>query len=422
MKTKNIVHELIEENKEYLALEMAPREKKNELSDLLKTGEIIIISGVRRCGKSYLLLSGLKDLPGGFYVNFEDERLAGFKAEDLGELYNAFIEIKNPENKIYFLLDEIQEVKNWEKWVRRMHDSKKLNFILTGSNASLLAPEIATTLGGRSIEISLYPLSFKEFLEVKKFKQKYLTETEVSKIKHYLNEYIEYGGFPKIALTNGMYEKKNILQGYFNTIVYKDIVNRFEIRDVEAFREFAVYLITNSSTLVSYYKLKNIFRIGVETAKNYLSYMETAFLLFNVPIFSYKIKDQMNYPRKIYSIDTGLRNAASFRFMEDQGKLYENVVAVELKRRGKEFYYWKDDRQREVDFVIKEGLKPKHLIQVCYDIKNTNTKQREIKALASAMNEFKINECMVITENYEAREEADGGVVIYTPLWKWLLE
>lgn len=422
MKTKNIVLELLEENKKYLGLEICPREKRKELMNLLGTEEIIVISGVRRCGKSYLLLSALSDLSDVLYVNFEDERLAGFKADDLNELYKSFIEIKNPENKVHFLLDEIQEVKDWEKWVRRMYDSKKLNFILTGSNASLLAPEIATTLGGRNIEVSIYPLSFREFLKIKKFTPEYLTETEASKIKHYLEEYIEYGGFPKVSLINGSFEKKNILQGYFDTIVYKDIVKRFEIRDVKTFREFAIYLLTNSSTSISYYKLKNIFKIGVETAKNYLYYMETAFLIFNVQVFSYKLKGQMKYPRKIYSIDTGLRNVVSFRFTKDWGKLCENIVAVELKRRGKEFYYWKDEKQREVDFVIKENLTPKYMLQVCYNIEDPKTKQREIRALTDAMNELKITESMVITENYENKEDLDGKVVIYKPLWRWLLE
>ena len=422
MKTKKIVTELLEENKRYSELEIMPRDKEKELHNLLKTDEIITISGVRRCGKSYLILSILKDLPGALYVNFEDERLAGFTAENLKEIYKSFIEIRNPGNKVYFLLDEVQEVKNWEKWVRRMHDSKGLNFILTGSNASLLAPEIATTLGGRNIEINLFPLSFKEFLKVKKFTPEYLTETETSKIKYYLNEYIEHGGFPKVALVEGSFEKKSILMGYFNTIVYKDIVKRFEIRDVEQFREFAIYLIANGSSLMSYYKLKNIFGVGVETVKNYFRYMETAFLIFNVPIFSYKLKDQMKYPRKLYCIDTGLRNAVSFRFMEDKGKLYENIVAVELKRREKEFYYWKDDKQREVDFVIKENLEPKHLVQVCYDIEKPETRNRETKALVEAMDKFNLSSGIIITEDYEDDEHIEGKQIIYKPLWKWLFQ
>ncbi len=422
MKTKKIVFELLEESKTYPELEIMPRDKKNELYNLLKTGEIITISGVRRCGKSYLILSILNDLPDALYVNFEDERLAGFKVDNLKEIYKSFIEIKNPGQKPYFLLDEIQEVFGWEKWVRRMHDSKKLNFILTGSNASLLAPEIATTIGGRNIEINLFPLSFKEFIEIKKFKINYLTENKTAKIKYYLNEYMEFGGFPNVSLVSGAFEKKKILSGYFNTIVYKDIIKRFEIRDVEQFREFAVYLITNSSALTSYYKLKNIFKIGVETVKNYLNYMETAFLTFNVPIFSYKLKDQMKYPRKIYCIDTGLRNAVSFRFMEDKGKQYENIVAVELKRQGKEIYYWKSEKHLEVDFVIKENLEPKQLIQVSWNIENSKTKNRETKALAAAMDEFNLNYGVIITEDYENEEHIGEKQIIYKPLWKWLLE
>jgi len=422
-KINRLVREILEENKEIAEISMVEREKKKNIKDLLPTDEILIITGVRRCGKSYLLISLLKELEGNIlYINFEDDRFLGFTTADLEKVYNSYIEIMNPKGDIYFLLDEIQGVEGWEKWVRRMYDSRKLRFILTGSNASLLSPEIATTLGGRSIQMELFPFSFKEFLSAKEFSPRYFTDSEISRIKHFLNEYLESGAFPKISLKEKDFEKASILSSYTDTIIYKDIISRFEIRDVENFKQFTNYLVTNIGSPISYYKLKNLFRIGVETVKNYLFYLETAFIVFNIPIFSYKVKEQLQYPRKIYCIDNGIVTNFSFRFMENKGKLMENLVFVELKRRGKEIYYWKSRQQEEVDFVVKDGLKVKELIQVCYDIEDKNTKKREVKALLKAMKEFNLKEGLIITWDLEDEEEVNGRKIIrYTPLWKWLI-
>lgn len=419
-----MIRQILEENRELADIEMTEREAKKGLLEKIPTGEILVITGVRRCGKSYLMIDILKEMmkkANVLYVNFEDERFLGFDAEGLAKLYNLFIEAKNPKGEVYFLFDEIQEVKNWEKWVRRMHDSKKINFIITGSNASILSKEIASLLAGRSIQIKMFPFSFKEYLSAKKFQAKYFTDTEAAKIRHFLNEYIEFGGFPKVALQENEKEKRAILSGYADTIIYKDIAARFGIKNMESFVEFTKYLVTNSASSVSYYKLKNIFNIGIDTVKNYISYLKTAFLVFDVPIFSYKIKDQMQYPRKVYCIDNGIVTNFSFRFMESRGKLIENLVFTELLRREKEIFYWKDV-QREVDFVIKEGLKVREIIQVCSDTENEKAKKREVGGLIKASEELKCNNLLIINENIEKEENMDGKKIVYKPLWKWLLE
>lgn len=418
-----MIRQILEENKELADTEMIERLAKKGLMEKIRTGEILVITGVRRCGKSYLMINILKEMmkkANALYVNFEDERFLGFDAEGLAKLYSLYIEAKNPKGEIYFFFDEIQEVKNWEKWIRRMHDSKKAKFVITGSNASLLSKEIASLLAGRSIQIKIFPFSFSEFLSAKKFQAKYFTDTETAKIRHFLNEYIEFGGFPKVVLQDDEKEKRSVLSGYVDTIIYKDVVARFSIKNMEGFAEFVKYLVTNSASSISYYKMKNIFNIGIDTVKNYIFYLKTAFLIFDVPIFSYKIKDQMQYPRKVYCIDNGIITNFSFRFMENRGKLIENLVFTELLRREKEIFYWKD-AQREVDFVIKEGLKVKEIIQVCSDLENERTKKREVDGLIRASEELKCNNLLVINENIDREENIEGKRIIYKPLWKWLL-
>jgi len=218
-----------------------------------------------------------------------------------------------------------------------------------------------------------------------------------------------------------------LLKEYFDSIIFRDIVSRYNIRDVNLLKTLAIIMQTNISSPSSIGKLASVLqdsfkrKTSLETVSRFLEYFESAFLIFLVPIFSYKIKDQLQYPRKIYSIDAGLRNAVCFRFSEDIGKLYENVVFLELKRKGKEIYYWKDAQQREVDFVIKEGLVVKELIQVCLNLENEKTKKRETDALLIAMDEFGIKEGTIITEDYKDEENFDEKIIKFIPLWEWLL-
>ncbi|VVB86717.1 AAA domain protein [uncultured archaeon] len=395
------------------------RESLKEIEKYLKLPHAVVIIGVRRSGKSTLLTQIMaKHFKDDFYyLNFEDERLIQFSAtDDFDNLYQAYLELYGKHKTFFF--DEIQNIEGWERFVRRMSDSG-FKFFITGSNARLLSRELATHLTGRHLTKDIYPFSFTEYLEFNKFGRaknlEYLTE-ERAKIKKALFEYIHEGGFPEYI----KYKEKEVLHRLYSDIIFRDIVVRYNIREVKAFQEIAGYLMSNISNTISYNKLKNIYNLGsVNTAKNFAEYLETSFLTFFVNQFSYSKGVQSSSPKKVYCIDTGLRNTVSFRFSEDLGRLVENIVLLELKRRGEEVYYWKG--KGEVDFLVKEGLRVRELIQVCWNLDDDEKKSMELTALIEAMNEFNLEKGLVINEDSDDEESVGEKKIIYVPLWKWLL-
>ncbi len=384
---------------------------------------ITTLSGVRRSGKTYILFQLINKLRNNtVYINFEDERFSD-NVNQLSFIYETFLEYKNPTGKLYFFLDEIQNINGWEKWIAKMYE-KNIKFFISGSNASLLSSEFSKSLTGRHTVTEIFPLSFREFLLFKDKeilnKSAYYIVEKRAKIKNLFHEYLRYGGFPEVIYDG----KKDILLQYFNDILTKDIILRHNIKFKASLKEVALLLITNISSLHSLYSLNKIIQArSINTIKNYVMFMEEAHLLFKIPYFSFSIKKQLANPFKIYCVDNGLRNAASFRFSEDMGKIYENIVAIELIRRYKKenIFYWKKE-DSELDFLIKQGINIRHLIQVCYDTKNQQTKKREIKSLLGAMKEFKVNVGTIITDDQEGEEKINSKKIKYIPLWKWLLE
>lgn len=397
------------------------REMLEKAEKYLSLPHAIVITGVRRCGKSVFLRQLMRrHFEGGFYyLNFDDERFASFDAkEDFDRLYGIFLEFYG-EQKIFFF-DEIQNVPGWERFVGRMQE-KGFKFIITGSNARLLSRELATHLTGRHVSVGMYPFSFAEFLKfagvgpAKDFE--HLPE-ESSKLRKRLSEYVEEGGFPEYL----KFREKDILRMLYNDIVFRDIIVRYKIRETRAFLEIADYLLSNIGSPVTYNRIKSLFGLGSpNTAKNFVEYLESSFLMFFVSQFSYSKSAQAASPKKVYCVDTGLRNAVAYRISDDWGKLAENVVFVELKRRGGEVYYWKGPSGGEVDFVVKKGLKVEGLIQVCWDVENHETKRRETSSLLAAMKGFRLKSGLVITGDFEGDEAVGGKKIVYVPLWKWLL-
>lgn len=401
-----------------------------ELESISKIGEIVTITGVRRCGKSTLLLQFCRELLKKgvdrgdiLIVNLEDPRFRGISLELLNRVYEVYLEELNPSKKHYVILDEVQAVGGWEKFVRFLHENKKIHVFVTGSTSKLLESDYSSVITGRHIDLSIYPLSFNEYLDFKGLRvdSKLKIISKRHEVKRMFKEYVEFGGFPKVCLVeNG--NKKELLKTYFSDIITKDILLRHKLIEKEILEELAKYYLSNISSMCSFNKLKNIFGISLDTVGRFSGYLSSAYLLFFIKKFSYKVKEQILNPRKVYCMDTGLRNAVSFRFMQDLGRLYENAVAIELKRRNKDIYYWRDYQHREIDFVIKEGQAVNGLIQVCYNIEDDETKKREVRSLLKGMDEFKLNEGLVITEDYESEEEIKNNKIIYKPLWKWLLE
>ncbi len=402
------------------------RGKTEELMNSLKLREIKIITGIRRCGKSTLLYQVIDNLvqkgvdpKNILLINLED---AGLRHYSLDEIYKTYLSF-NPSNEIYLFIDEIQRKKGWEQEIRKKYDLRHAkNFFISGSCSSLLKKEYSTLLTGRNLMIEIFPLSFKEFLEFSKIRVKHteiLTEKTKSEILACLRKYLEFGGFPEIFSKEKEFKRK-ILNQYFEDIIYKDIVDRYDINSVKA-KEFGVYLLTNVSNLLSYRNIRNSLGLGMDTIKDYMTYMKEAYLVFEVSHYSPSLKSQMANPKKIYCIDTGLRNAVSFRFSRDVGRLAENIIFVELMRRGRKVYYWKDEQHKEVDFIVKNKTRLEEPIQVCWDVTDENTKKREVNGLVSAMKELKLRKGVIITEDFEKTEKVDKKTIKYIPLWKWLL-
>ncbi len=422
---KSVIVSQREENDEIFQREkIIEREcERKTIDGYIKYPNILAILGVRRGGKSTFSLQIFENKKFG-YINFDDERIAGITHNDLDKVLQSFYELYGSDVE-HIILDEPQNVEGWELFANRLRRTKKV--IITGSSAKLLSGELATHLTGRYIDFTLFPFSFREFLRYEEFKfekQDAYSTKRVSEIKRKLESYIDTGGFSE-AYKFG----KKIVSKIYEDIINKDILGRHNIKYKKTFREIAKYLITNFSGEMTFSKLKEIFSIDdVHTIRNYVDYANSTYLIYVLERFSFKLKQQMIAPKKVYCIDTGLINAVSFKTSQNLGRLIENVVAVELLRRksywneNQEIYYWKDHQQKEVDFVIKEGQKVKELIQVCYDIEDYNIKQREVKALMKASKELKCKDLLVITWDYEAEEEFEGKRVKFLPLWKWLLK
>lgn len=382
-------------------------------NDLIK-----VIIGPRRAGKSFYAIHFLNKQGKFGYVNFDDEKL--IEVDNYDEIITAINSVYD--NPKLVLFDEIQNLPKWELFVNRLQ-RQAYKLVITGSNSNLLSKELATHLTGRHLLTNIFPFSFKEYL---KFENKELTNTEM---KEKLSQYLLNGGYPEIL--SKKVELKEYLSTLFNSIIYKDIIKRYKIRNPKQIEDLATYLISNIANEYSYNSLAKIGKIkSSHTIEKYMSYLEESFILFSLNRFSYKVKEQLSSNMKIYCIDNGFIQAKSFKASPDLGKIYENAVACKLKKQeadGKlNFYYWKNPQQEEVDFVIKEGTSVKQLIQVCYNIENIETKNRETRALLKAGNESKCKNLVIISSDKEGEEKVEWfgikGTIKFIPLHKWLLE
>ena len=375
------------------------REKTKEID--VKVPFAIVLSGIRRCGKSTLLKQLMKGSGDFYYFNFEDPRAMDFEASDFQKLNEVFKE-EGGKSDFYFF-DEIQNVKKWELFVRQILDQHK-HVIITGSNASLLSKELGTRLTGRHLRYELFPFSYSEFLKLKKAKASMLS----------FEDYFEHGGFPEYLKIG----KNQILQELFNDIITRDIVVRHKIRSAAVAKSMAMYLLTNVGTAFSYTKLKKMFDISsVNSVISFVSHFEDSYLLFTVPKFDYSLKKQLINPKKIYSIDNGLSNVNSASFSADKGKMLENMVYVSLRAGGKEIFYFQE--KGECDFVIKERNKIVEAIQVCYELTEDN-KDREVNGLLEALAKFNLKDGLILTYRQEDEFSFDGRKIRVKPVWKWL--
>ena len=312
----------------------------DKLERYLHTDEIVTITGVRRCGKSTILLQVLQELimdkipkVNTLYVNFEDPNFYNsLNISLLDNIWQAYIDYFNPIGRVYIVLDEAQKIKGWEHWARSLYDRKeKVKIFVTGSNTELLSPEFASALTGRHLELSAAPLSFKEFLEfngVEPAADKLWSIKNENNLKNLASGYLMIGGFPKIVLTKDELMRRELLSQYFNDILSKDIVERYKIKDINKLKNLALFYSTNFTRSYSFNKVKKVadFALSLDSIHRFSHYMENSFLVSFLPRFSYSLKNQMQAHRKVYLVDNGMHNAIAFKFSEDKGKLLENAV------------------------------------------------------------------------------------------------
>lgn len=407
---------------------LIPREVNN-LEKLIKSKEIVVITGVRRCGKSSLMSLIAQNLSDHniskeniLYLNFESEKFINFSHKEFDKIIDAYLQLHpQSKGKAYLFLDEIQNIKYWEKWLHMLYETGKYKIIVTGSNATLLSSEISTALTGRNIPIELFPFSFQEYLKIKGIDYKENDEYKLKNkalLQKSCNEYLVNGGFPEYIRNPDL----NILNEYYKNILYRDIIGRYNIRNIKEFRDLSLHIISNYATLSTYRSLAKLLSISsANSVSNYIEYLENSYLIFKLPLLAASVKKQIRNPIKIYAIDNGMIKNVAFSISDNTGKLYENLVYLTLRRKKySEIYYYKNNF--EVDFVVKEKNRIKECIQVSFDINDKVTLEREKKALLECLNDLKMPSGIIINSEVEKEETVNRKKIVYIPLWKWLLK
>lgn len=421
MDKRNLQNVIIDQREINAPSKIIPRTIYKNLVSLATSKEILILSGIRRCGKS-VLLRRLRDefTEKDYCINFDDDRLVNFKLEDFQTLHELFVEMYGPQSTFYF--DEIQNIDNWERFVRRLHDQGN-KVCITGSNASMLSAELGTKLTGRHIEINIYPYSFSEYLDYKeqtKLKTNKLTTVQKGMLKAAFNDYFKDGGLPEYL------ESKQIeyLHSLYQNILYRDIIVRHQIKNHQAIKELVYYLASNIGKECSFNAMKKMLGLSsATTVSDYCGYLQDSFLCFFISRYDFSLKKQIQHPKKVYFIDQALAVAVGFRFSEDEGRLLENVVFLELKRRGHDIYFHKE--KKECDFILRDGARVSAAIQVATHLENQTTRERELAGLLEAMQRYELETGIIITKDTFSEETITVDDKTYQvqliPIWSWLL-
>lgn len=398
--------------------------------DQIDSKEVVVLKGVRRSGKSTLMAQvignllnmGVKPIQI-LRVNLEEPLFATeYSIALLEQIYRTYRERVNPEGKCWLFMDEIQNISGWESWVRGRSETEEIKIFVTGSSSQLLSREIGTKLTGRHVSFEVFPLSFTEFLRFNDLnvgtEMEYLAKKAT--VRNLFLEYLKYGGFPEVVLKESAEDKELLLKNYFEDILYRDIVTRHEIRDVANLRNLAVYLMTNVAKLTSVNKLKKNFTISQDKTEHYISAIMESCLLSQIQKFAFSLKATMRAGFKPYAIDTGLRNRVAFSFSEDTGRLAENVVFCQLKRKHEEVYFHANGS--ETDFLVKEGMKVTRRIQVWYeDVAETAIPDRELACFDKYVDGHEGAENILVTNDYDDVIKTGTTTIRCIPIVKFLL-
>lgn len=430
MKTKELLKQLIITFQDSLPTDVLPR----ELSLPIDSKKIITVPGVRRCGKSSLLLLVINQLLNKeitkehiLFLYFDDERLQ-FNANNLDEILQAYRELypNIPLRDVYMFFDEIQMADDWQPFIRRVYEQECKNIFITGSNSRMLSSELSTSLRGRTLQYEEFPLSFKEYCQFTKIDTNYYVAANQAKIINAFKEYLKFGGFPEIALSQEIY-KERILQEYFFVMLYKDLIERYEIKNPAPVRYFIKRIMANLTKPTSINRIYNELKsqgvsIGKNTLYDLIEQTEAIYLFFSLTKYSLSLIKENSGDKKYYCIDTGLRHILLNSQSEDNGKLLENAVFLHLRRTllpQESIHYYKE--KKECDFLITDQMQVTQLIQVSWDIHDQETRQREIDGLLEASAATGCQNLIIITFDEEGEIIEQEQQIQIIPVWKWTI-
>lgn len=416
---KDLLKQIILEQQEILHAQNKRYVQRYIADEWLQTSEILIISGIRRCGKS-VLMQQIRDrlVEKDFFFNFDDERLANFKLDDFQKLQECFVELFGEQHTYYF--DEIQNIEGWERFVRRLYNAGN-KIVITGSNARMLSRELGTHLTGRYIQVEIYPFSFQEYLAMNEIpvnaKTLYTTTGRATMVKSFV-KYMECGGFPKFLQDGSV----SYLTSLYESIIYRDILTRNGLTNEKEMLELMFYLASNATKRVTYSSLGKV--VGIQhpdTIKNYLEYIQQTYLISQLFRYDPSVKKQMMSPKKIYFVDNAIIKRIGFNATENNGVFLENLVFIELKRRGWDVYYYAD--KKECDFIVRKGLHISDAYQVTLKMDSPQTREREIAGVREAMQAYSLSKGYILTfEGKETINFDDGTIVEVVPVWEWILQ
>lgn len=379
---------------------------------------VLIFSGIRRCGKSTIMrLLQQEQLKSDYFFNFDDERLIQFTVDDFQTLLEIFIELFGVQTTFYF--DEIQNIEGWERFIRRLYEQGNKIFI-TGSNANLLSKELGTHLTGRNIQLEVYPLSFKEIVDHEHpelLNKKLYSTADVGTLLNLFSTYKTYGGIPEYFKSR----KEEYLKNLYEGILYRDIIVRHNITHEGPIKELVYYFASNIGKEFSYTNLSDNLGLGSpHTVSKYCGYLDDCYLCFFLSRYSHSLSKQIQYNKKCYMIDPAIIRLIGFRTSEDRGRLLENIVFLHLKMMGKEIFFHKE--QKECDFITRQGNRIVEAFQVATHLSDPKVRKRELDGLLEALNNYHLKEGLILTENEEEILEVEGCRIEITPIWKWLLQ
>jgi len=425
MISKNLIKEIILSNRSFI-LESVSGIVPRVAAEIAAPGKTVIMHGIRRSGKTFILYDIFRrNLDAALYLDFEDDRLAGFTAADFLTVQDAFLELR-PETagRIVYLFDEIQHVEGWERFCRRVTERETAAVYVTGSSSRLMPLEVDTAIRGRAWSVTVFPFSFSEFLQLRMGKldaNELLYGTGKVETKRLFAEYAKWGGFPETVLAADPLDKTKLLKEYLRAMFFRDLVERYGMTNIALFDALADKLFSSFSTRLSltafYRQYKDLFPFSKDLLFQYFHNFEESMLIFAVRKFSESSYKRNRNPVKIYPADTGLcRRVAS----EDAGRILENIVFIELARQGMEVYYFEE--KQECDFIVKNGDGAGFAaFQVCQELTDEN-RRREVGGLIAACRHLNVNEGTILTDDQEWEEDVEGVKIRVLPVWRWLID